>query len=499
MIDARREIELLVRSRLPFLAVHGADEERIEQLLTGAARSLDMPFYVWTLTRGLLRAGSLRALQRGKTLDEALEAAVRMQSEALFLFKDLQRWLDDPATVRRLLDVGRHFGSDRRTLVLAGPDIDLPPTLRHLCATWRLPRPSADDLHALARRVVQDFSLSVPVQVALDDEGFERLVDSLKGMTWTEAEHALRRCVADDLVLSGDDVAGVLEAKRRVLHEGGVLEYVPVEESLGQVGGLENLKRWLMLRRDALTDEARAFGLPPPKGVLLLGVQGCGKSLVAKAIAHDWGLPLLRLEAGRIYDKYIGESDKNLEEALSTAEHMAPCVLMIDEIEKAFAYAGSVDADGGLSRRIFGRLLGWLQDRDAPVFLVATCNDVSQLPPELMRKGRFDEIFFVDLPRPEERRMIFTVHLERRDRDPAAFDLGALAGASADFSGAEIEQAVVAGLYAAFAAGSELTTEVLLQELAATRPLAVTRRESIEALRSWADGRAVSAGAGDEA
>ncbi len=497
MIDTQRELELLVRSRLPFLAVHGADEERIEDLLGRTARALDLPLYVWTLTRGLLRSGSLRGLERGKTLDQALDSAVRMQREALYFFKDLQRWLDDPATVRRLLDVGRHFGSDRRTIVLAGPDIDLPSTLRHLCATWRLPRPTPDELRALARRVVQDFSVAVPVQVALDDAGFERLVDSLKGMTWTEAEHALRRCVADDLILSGEDVEGVIEAKRRVLHEGGVLEYVPVDTSLAEVGGLENLKRWLGLRRGAFGAEARDFGLPPPKGMLLLGVHGCGKSLAAKAVAHDWGLPLLRLEAGRIYDKYIGESDKNLETALATAEHMAPCVLMIDEIEKAFAYAGSVDADGGLSRRIFGRLLGWLQDRTSPVFLVATCNDVTQLPPELMRKGRFDEIFFVDLPQPAERRTVFAVHLTHRGRDPADFDLDALAEASESFSGAEIEQAVVAGLYAAFAAGKELDTATLLAELTATRPLAVTRRESIESLRQWAVGRAVSAGAGE--
>ena len=484
MIDAQRELALLVRARLPFLVLLGEDEERIDEMLERTARSLDLAFYVWTVTRGLRRSGSLQALDRGKSLEQALDWAGRMQSEALFLFKDLQRWLDDPTTLRRLLDVARHFGSDRRTLALAGPEIELPAALKPLCAVWRLPRPTKEELQTLARRVVQDFSTTVPVQVALDDAGFERLVQSLQGMTWTEAQQALRRCVADDLVLSSEDVASVLEAKRRVLREGGVLEYVPVDTSLAEVGGLENLKRWLGLRRDALSAKARAFGLPPPKGVLLLGVQGCGKSLAAKAIANAWNLPLLRLEAGRIYDKFIGESDRNLDEALSAAEHMAPCVLMIDEIEKAFAYAGSADSDGGLSRRIF---------------LVATCNDVTQLPPELVRKGRFDEIFFVDLPRAFERRDVFRVHLMRRKRDPAAFDLEALAEASQGFSGAEIEQAIVAGMYAAFAVDQELTTAAILDALHATQPLSVTRRESVGALRAWAEGRAVAAGGDDPA
>ncbi len=499
MIDAQTELELLIRSRLPLIAVHGVDEERIEELLARAARKLDMPLYVWTLTRGLRRSGSMNALNRGKSLEQAFDAAVRMQREALFLFRDLQQWVNDAETQRRILDLARHFDGDRRTIVISGPDIELPPALRPLCASWRLPHPTQDELHTLARRVIHDFSVAAPVQVALDEAGFDRLIETLKGLTWAEAERALKRCVADDLILSGEDIEGVLEMKRRMLQEGGVLEYVPVDVSLEDVGGLGNLKQWLLRRRHAYGREAKEFGLPPPKGLMLLGVQGCGKSLVAKAIAHDWRLPLLRLEAGRIYDKFIGESDKNLERALRTAEHMAPCVLMVDEIEKAFAYAGSADSDGGLSRRIFGRLLGWLQDRTSPVFLVATCNDVSQLPPELMRKGRFDEIFFVDLPTSGERRAIFDVHLARRDRAPEDFDTAALAAASKDFSGAEIEQVIVAGLYAAFAVGKQLTTEVLLTEIASTRPLAVTRRESVDALRAWAHGRAVPAGDGDGA
>jgi AAA+ superfamily predicted ATPase len=376
---------------------------------------------------------------------------------------------------------------------MAGPDVLLPAKLRPLCGTWALPLPDEDELRALAKKVVHDFSGHLPVKVSLSDEEFTRLVKSLKGMTAQEAERALCRAVADDFALTPDDLQGILEMKRRVLEEGGVLEYVALHTGMEEVGGLAALKHWLGLRREAFGERAKQFGLQPPKGVLLLGVQGCGKSLAAQAVAFDWKLPLLRLEAGRLYDKYIGESDKNLERALRTAEHMAPCVLWVDEIEKAFAYASSADSDGGLSRRIFGRLLGWLQDRAAPVFLVATSNDVSQLPPELIRKGRFDEMFFVDLPTAAERRAILAIHVRRRGRDPDTFDLDACAEAAEGFSGAELEQAVVSALYEAFGAGQELGTAHLLAALASTQPLSVSRREDVAALRAWARGRAVPA------
>jgi len=299
--------------------------------------------------------------------------------------------------------------------------------------------------------------------------------------------------VLDDLTLDPRDLEVIAEMKQELLSKERVLDCVPVPESLGDVGGLAGLKAWLDKRKRAFTPEAKEFGVPAPRGILLLGVQGCGKSLAAKAVAKDWGLPLLRLEPGRLFDKFIGESEKNLDRALATAERMAPCVLMIDEIEKGFASVVSSESDGGLSRRILGRLLGWLQDRSAPVFLVATCNQIDALPPELIRKGRFDEIFFIDLPTADERRQIFSIHLARRHRDPAGFDLAALAAASEGLSGAEIEQAVVSALYTAFARGVEISTDLIVDELKATKPLSVTRAEDIEELREWARGRAVPA------
>jgi SpoVK/Ycf46/Vps4 family AAA+-type ATPase len=287
----------------------------------------------------------------------------------------------------------------------------------------------------------------------------------------------------------------VLEVKQKTLMRGGVLEFVPGEESMAEVAGMENLKRWLERRRDAFGERAKAFGLDTPRGILLLGVQGCGKSLLAKAVAREWRLPLLKLDPGALYDKFVGESERKLREAIDQAEAMAPAVLWIDEIEKGLAGATTSEADGGLSRRLFATFISWLQEKQQPVFVVATANDISALPPELVRKGRFDEIFFVDLPSPEVREVVFRIHLARRERDPDDFDLAALVAASEGFSGAEIEQAVVGALYSAFSGGEGLQTAHLLAELAGTRPLSVTMAEKVAGLRSWAASRTVPADA----
>jgi SpoVK/Ycf46/Vps4 family AAA+-type ATPase len=273
-----------------------------------------------------------------------------------------------------------------------------------------------------------------------------------------------------------------------------LLDFFPRQENLDGIGGLDNLKQWLRLRKGACSEEAKSFGIDPPRGVLLLGIQGCGKSLMAKAVAHDWELPLLRLDTGSLYSKFIGETETNVREAIRLAESLAPVVLWIDEIEKAFTAPGASDADGGVSARLLGTFLSWMQEKKAPVFVVATANDISLLPPELLRKGRFDEIFFVDLPGPQERAEIFRLHLSRRKRDPADFYLDVLAAAAEGFSGAEIEQSIVSALYAAFSARRQLTTDDILQELKSTRPLSQVMKEQIDQMRNWAEGRTVSAG-----
>jgi len=323
-------------------------------------------------------------------------------------------------------------------------------------------------------------------QVNLTKEDAEQIIKAAQGLTLAEAENAFAKAIAADGKLDKDDIGLVLDEKRQVIRKSGLLEYYPTEERLANVGGLENLKAWLTRRTAAFGEAARKFGLPEPKGMLLLGVQGCGKSLTAKAIAATWRLPLLRLDMGRIFSGLVGSSEENLRRAIRVAEGVAPAVLWIDEIEKALSgVASSGQSDGGVTARVFGTLLTWLQEKTAPVFVVATANRIDLLPPELLRKGRFDEIFFIDLPAAPERREIFGIHVARRGRKPEAYDLGRLAELSEGFSGAEIEQAVVAGLYLAFGEQQELSQQHLEQSLRESVPLAATMREEIGKLRDW--------------
>ena len=492
-MDALRTLEILITTRTPFIAIETLEEDRVEQALERVAQRLRIPLFVWTMTRGLRRAGALEPLYDTKEPLKALRNLSDLPNEGIYLMKDLYRSLGDAAVVRTLQDLARAFSHDRRAIVLTAPRVELPSELATLASLVKLELPTEEDLRALAQEVFGTLSREHRLGPPPDPDILDKIATALRGLTLFEAERALTRAVLDDLTLGPRDIEVFAQMKKEILSRHRVLDCVPQKEGLDDVGGLHGLKAWLEKRRDALTPEAKKFGVEAPRGILLLGVQGCGKSLAAKAVAKTWSLPLLRLEPGRLFDKFVGESEKNLDRALATAERMAPCVLMIDEIEKGFASVVSSESDGGLSRRILGRLLGWMQERETPVFLVATCNQITALPPELMRKGRFDEIFFIDLPAADERRQIFAIHLTRRHRDPKGFDLVALAGASEGFSGAEVEQAVVAALYTAFARRAELMTEHILEEIKATRPLSVTRAEEIEALREWAKGRTVPA------
>ena len=492
-MEPPHELEVLIRSGHPLLAVETHEEERLEDALHRIAQRHGMAFFVWTAGEGLRRDGHDRGLYDSKEPDKALRNIRDLTLEGIWLFKDLHRYLDSPELLRQLRELAGQKTKRRRALVLAGPKIELPPLIEKVSVRWRMALPTENELRRLVHEVVNDLGRMRRVRVDLTDDEYRRLVDGLKGLTHFQAERAVTEAVLDDLALTAEDVESVQRAKRELIAKGGVVEYVPSRDDAPELGGLGTFKRWVGKRARAFSDEAKAFGLPTPKGLVLLGVQGCGKTMAARAVADLWKIPLLKLEAGRLYDMYMGESEKNLEEALWLAEHMSPCVLLIDEIEKGFASSSSAAADGGLSKRILGRLLGWLQDRRAPVFVVATCNRVQELPPELLRKGRFDEIFFVDLPTLEERKEILALHLSIRDRDPKAFDLERLAAASDGFSGAELEQAIVASLYTAFAGGSRLTTELLEEEIRGTRPLSVTRREEVDALRAWARERAVPA------
>jgi SpoVK/Ycf46/Vps4 family AAA+-type ATPase len=374
----------------------------------------------------------------------------------------------------------------------------IPPELEKEVSVLDVPLPTYRDLLQLLKEIVGVLREGRRAKVELSKDDADQLIRAALGLTLSEAENAFAKAIAHDGRLSKDDVARVLEEKRQVIRKSGLLEYYPRDAQLRDVGGLDLLKRWLARRGAAFSDAARRFGLPEPKGLLLLGVQGCGKSLTAKAIAAQWSLPLLRLDMGRIFSGLVGSSEENLRRAIGVAESVAPVVLWIDEIEKGLAGVhGSGVSDGGVTARVAGTLLTWLQEKSGPVFVVATANRIEQLPPELLRKGRFDDIFFIDLPARAERREILEIHLRRRGRDPSLHDLDALAARAAGFSGAELEQAVVSALYDAFAEGTELAPAHLERAVAEALPLSTTMREEIARVREWARSRTRAASAAE--
>jgi len=489
-VDSTTDLRVLFRSRHPLLVVEAADEDRLLTLVRRVAAEASLPVWTWTAARGLARDG-MAPQYRTAEPRTALAFVTDLTAPGVFVFCDAQSLLLDPVAVRAVKDAA---GGARpgQTIVLAGPGINIPPELKGVALTWSLRPPSAEELIGLVNRTVHD--LSSRGMAGGVDPGMEKeLAETLRGLTLADAQHLLQQTLLADGGFSSGDLPRVRAAKMELLDSDGVLELVPATTgTLDRVAGLAGLKRWLDLRGRAIgSPRASAMGLDPPRGILLTGVPGCGKSLVAKKLAATWGRPLLLLDPARIYRKYVGESEQRLEAALRNAEAMAPAVLWIDEIEKGFATGG--DADGGVSARLLGTFLRWMQDRPDGVFLVATANDVSALPPEFLRKGRFDEVFFVDLPDPAARRAVFAVQLSARHHDPAGFDLERLANATAGFSGAEIEAVVVGALYRAFAASADLTTGDLLAEAASVVPLSVSRAEEIAALRAWAAGRTVAA------
>jgi SpoVK/Ycf46/Vps4 family AAA+-type ATPase len=492
--DLRDDLRLLVNSRYPLIAAETAEEDRLEEMLAAIAGELNVPLLVWSVTTGLCRRGIPGAIYGTDDPEKALANLEAMHGDGIYLLKDFTRYLQQDKVLRRLRELAAEFKTARRAIVMCSPSLDIPHEVETDVVQFHLALPDAAALLPVVQEIIADLGKQAALKNDLDPAGIRQLAQNLCGLTLEEARRTLRKCLMDNRRVGMDTVAAVLEAKRASLPQDGLLEFVKPDSSFADVAGLVTLRDWLDKRRDALTPEGQKFGLEPPKGLLITGVQGCGKSLCAKAVAGEWQMQLARFDAGALYDKYVGESEKRLKKTLELAEKLAPVILWMDEIEKAFASgsAGS-DADAGLSQRILGTFLTWLQDRPGGVFITATSNDISRLPPELLRKGRFDEIFFVDLPDAAARADLFRIHLKRRGREAGQFDLAALAVASEGFSGAEIEQVIVAGLYTAFSKKIPLSTQVLSAEIAATRPLSVTRREDIESIRAWAHGRAVPA------
>jgi len=492
------ELEDLIRARYPILYVVSGEETRVDAAVAGLAQRLGKQVLEWSCTTGLVPAGTSLQSQKYRHAATreplaALDLVLDHVEPALFVFKDLPPYLNrsQPAVTRRLKEIARHLKDSLKTILLVAPSLELPAELEKEVTVVHFPLPTRDDLGALLDRVIREVEPSGQVEVDLDEAGRERLLQAALGLTLNEAENVLARILVRHRCLSAEQVPEFLAEKRQLIRKNGLLEYYDTVESFATVGGLAALKDWLVKRGAAFTPAARAYGLPPPRGLLLLGVQGCGKSLCAKAAANAWQVPLLRFDMGRMFGSLVGSSEENVRRAIQVAESVAPAVLWVDEIDKAFAGTqGSTFSDAGTTARVLGTFLTWLSEKTAPVFVVATANDISQLPPELLRKGRFDDLFFVDLPEAAERAEIFAIHIARHGRDPAAFDLPVLAAASGDFSGAEIAEAVISALYEGFSRGEELRTEHVLLALRETVPLARTMSEHLQRLRDWATGRA---------
>ena len=502
------DLEVLLRSRVPIIVVESRDEAQVLKALGGACSLLSapvavprplgapltrggLPLFQWTVTDGLKRLDvELGPPQR--MLAEPPDVLKHIRATTLagaYALLDFHPYLRDPTIVRLLKDIAQDYDRCPRTIVLIGYEIEIPHELEHLTARVELALPDRNQRRQLVEEVARQWMRANPRQaVKIDARALELLVENMSGLSAADTQRLARKAIYEHGAIQLSDVPIVMRAKYEMLNHAGVLRYEPDSARMADVGGLANLKAWLEKRRAAF--DGSAPELDAPKGVLLLGVQGCGKSLAARACAGIFNIPLLRLDCAALYDKYIGESERNLRESLAAADVLAPCVLWIDEIEKGFA-AG--DSDGGATRRVLGAFLTWLAEKSSRVFVVATANDITALPPELIRKGRFDEIFFVDLPNLDTRAEILRIHAAKRGIALDAAALGSLARACEGFSGAEIEQAIVAALYSAHAKHVSADGALLASEIAATRPLAVVMAESVAELREWAKARTVPA------
>ncbi|OZG70844.1 ATPase [Hahella sp. CCB-MM4] len=494
------DLGLMIDSRIPLIAIQSHEETRTLDTLTRLAIKRGLPLFQWTMTDGLRRLGfGLELMPEDKLQDptKVLEHIKRASTASIFVLCDFHPFLDDdPKHIRLLKDIAIAHRSNGHTLVLLSHEVRIPAELKNYSANFRMRLPDSDQLMNIIRDEAQRWSEQNQHQkVKTDNKTLQQIVRNLSGVSFEEARRLARGAIFDDGAITQSDIPEINKAKFELMDMEGVLSFEYDTARFNDVGGLEGLKQWLKQRRHAFIDgkgdaTSGSPQLDPPKGILLLGIQGGGKSLAAKAVAGMWNIPLLRLDMGALYNKFFGETERNMRESLQLAELMSPCVLWIDEIEKGI---GQGTNDQGVSKRVLGTLLTWMSENTHPVFLVATANNIRDLPPELIRKGRMDEIFFVDLPEAPVRNLIFSIHLQKRGQNPQDFDCYRLAESTDGFSGAEIEQAVVSALYSAAAQGEALSTQLILDEVYKTQPLSVVRSEDIEALRAWAEDRCVKA------
>ncbi len=470
------ELDLLIRARYPVIYVVTYEEERVEQALRAMT---ERKVYVWDFVEGYQQEGVDRQAGRNNPL-QALEFIEKCpdQQAAVFVLRDFHRFLEDVAVGRKLRNLSRRLRSVAKTIVLTAPRLQIPPDLAEEVTVLECDLPNFAELSTQIQQLLPTQNLT-PSQ-------FEELVKAAQGLTLNRVRQALAKAMAKHGTLEPQDIDLILEEKRQKIRQTEILDFYPTSAEITDIGGLDNLKEWLVRRSTAFSEQARLYGLPAPRGLLLVGIQGTGKSLSAKAIAHHWHLPLLRLDVGRLFAGLVGESEARTRQMIQLAEALSPCVLWLDEMEKAF---GSTDraGDAGTAGRVFATFLTWMGEKTAPVFIVATANDIDRLPPELLRKGRFDEIFFVGLPSQSERREIFQVHLSKlRPQQLRQYDLERLAYETPDFSGAEIEQALIEAMHLAFNEQRDFIDDDIIEAISQMIPLALTAREQIQKLQDWA-------------
>jgi len=484
-----RDLEALIRSRAPIVVVESNEEPQVVRMVRQIAQKLQLKPFRWTATEGLQAYDP--SDQPNESVQKSIEVLNYIKTSAhscLFVLLDFHPFLEDNLHVRSLKDIALTYEKHYSTVVLVGYIVRVPEELRPFASYFKLPLPSPVELRQIVHEVAAEWGAANGNRdVQTTNKTLDLLVRNLAGLTATDARRLSLKAINDNGVISDTDLPEVMRAKYELLGRDSVLSFENETAQFAEIGGMKRLRNWLELRKGYFLNEM-PDELDPPRGLLLLGVQGCGKSLAAKAAAGIFGCPLLRLDFGVLYNKYYGETERNLRKALETAEVMAPCVLWMDEIEKGISVQ---EDDDGLSRRILGTLLTWMSEKRRPVFMVATANDIMRLPPEIVRKGRFDEIFFVDLPPQENRREIFAIHLSKRGLDPVHFDLDALATATDGFSGSEIEQAIVSAMYAAYQQRTQVSEKELLAEIQQTKPLSVVMAERIEEVRDWAAKRTV--------
>ncbi|MDD3625726.1 MAG: AAA family ATPase, partial [bacterium] len=472
----------------PLIYITSWEENRVQDAIKKAALLVSRKCFSWTVTEGLAGEGVLETALGDPV--KILNHIQQYSGTGIFILKDFHVFLKDHFIVRRLRDLVINLKETRKNIIFISPLLNIPKELEKDITILEFTFPDFNELKGLFASLINNVKSNVNFKMDITEDDFNKIVSSAMGLTYIEAENAFARIIVDGKGLSKNDLGKIVREKAQIIKKAGLLEFFESSESFTTVGGMENLKGWCIKRKDAFSPSAREFGLPSPKGILMVGVQGCGKSLMAKALSSFWNLPLLRFDVGRIFSGIVGSSEENVRNAIGITESIAPTVLWIDEIEKGFSGVQSSGmSDGGTTSRVFSTFLTWLQEKTSPTFVIATSNNISGLPPELLRKGRFDDIFFVDLPDESIRTEIFRIHIKKRNRDPNNFDLAELSKATFGFNGAEIEQAVIAGLYDAFYEKRELSQNDLLKNIKETVPLSITMKENIEALREWAKTR----------